>query len=234
MRIISKFHDYYDSVQSYGTDDTLYVRKTETIENESIYNYFKDILDKATTTMYRDLHFGVFIDEVTVILFCGKVYTLLVCRTPKKSRGHIQTFDHHVLYDTDSFSKLINKKDKKAVKEFNNSRSWRANTRRKLDKFFSYSGSIYGDALELHFEYKTPIIKLSKDPRNGISIEKDSELKRYKFFKVLDTYTCFQELSMFISGVMGGQCPPMIEISDKVRLEKHGFDKWSFRKHKDD
>ena len=39
-----------------------------------------------------------------------------------------------------------------------------------------------------------------------------------------------QELSMFVDGVMAGQMPPMVEVSNEVRVHKAGFDKWSFRK----
>ena len=37
MRIISKFHDYYDSALSYGADDTLvYLRHTEEISAKNV------------------------------------------------------------------------------------------------------------------------------------------------------------------------------------------------------
>ena len=61
-------------------------------------------------------------------------------------------------------------------------------------------------------------------------------LRAYEFMKRLDAFTMFQELSMFIGGVLPGGQSPMVKIADeKVRIHKAGFDpKWSFRKHKDD
>jgi len=53
-----------------------------------------------------------------------------------------------------------------------------------------------------------------------------------EFFKIVDPFTAFQELSMFIGGIMGGKSPIMIEVADKDRIAKHGFDKFSFRKEK--
>jgi hypothetical protein len=51
----------------------------------------------------------------------------------------------------------------------------------------------------------------------------------------MDPFTLFQELSMFVGGVLPRNPNPMVEITDdKVKVAKHGFDKWSFRKHKDD
>ena len=56
-------------------------------------------------------------------------------------------------------------------------------------------------------------------------------LKRFDFVKVLDPYTAYQELSMWVGGVLAGESPKMVKItSDKVLLEGHGFDNvFSFR-----
>jgi len=56
-------------------------------------------------------------------------------------------------------------------------------------------------------------------------------LKDIGFMRALDTYTAFQELSMFVGGVMARPGKPMVEITDdKVIAAKHGFDNWSFRR----
>lgn len=56
-------------------------------------------------------------------------------------------------------------------------------------------------------------------------------LKDLEFFKAVDAYTMFQQLSMWIGGVLPRSPNPMVEITDdKVKAHKHGFDKWSFRK----
>jgi len=228
MRIISKFHDYYDSVQGYGTDDILYIRKTEYIKDVKLYEHFKDIL-KCVVVINASREYNSYdinVPEIGLIVFCAKIYPYMIC--------HINENKKHVVYSTDEFYKLIDPKDKKALKHFEDKNYWRDNTRRWLDEFFSYSGKDYKECMELHFKYKTPIIRVSNQLTNKHTTKKDPALKNLKFFKVLDTYTCFQELSMFVGGVMGGKCPPMVEISDEVRLAKHGFNKWSFRKQKGD
>jgi len=56
-------------------------------------------------------------------------------------------------------------------------------------------------------------------------------LKELDFVRVIDTYAAFQELSMFVGGVMSRPGAPMVEITDdRVKAAKHGFDNWSFRK----
>ena len=60
-------------------------------------------------------------------------------------------------------------------------------------------------------------------------------LTEYDFQKAMDPFSMFQEISMFVSGVLPRNPNPMVEITDdKVKVAKHGFDKWSFRKHRDD
>lgn len=56
-------------------------------------------------------------------------------------------------------------------------------------------------------------------------------LKGLGFAKALDPYTAFQELSMWIGGVLGGTSPEIVTIKDdKTLIEGHGFDNvFSFR-----
>ena len=67
------------------------------------------------------------------------------------------------------------------------------------------------------------------------STEQGYALKDIEFARAVDPFTLFQEISMFVGGVLPRNTNPMVEIVDQVvKAEKHGFDKWSFRKHKDD
>lgn len=55
-------------------------------------------------------------------------------------------------------------------------------------------------------------------------------LKDYEFQKILDPYSCYQELDMFISNLAINEVIP--EMADKDKIASHGFDSWSFRRHK--
>jgi hypothetical protein len=59
-------------------------------------------------------------------------------------------------------------------------------------------------------------------------------LKQMDFQKVMDPYTLFQELSMFVGGVLPRSGNPIVEITDnKIKIAKHGFNHpLSFRKQK--
>jgi len=67
---------------------------------------------------------------------------------------------------------------------------------------------------------------LSPDVRKGSYNEC---LKGLDFFKVIDTYTAFQELQMFLGG-MARPNKPIPQVPDKDMVSIKGFDKWSFRK----
>jgi hypothetical protein len=54
-------------------------------------------------------------------------------------------------------------------------------------------------------------------------------LKKYSFFKMRDPFSAHQELYQFVGGYLKQPTRPMVEISDKDKVHKHGFDKWSFR-----
>jgi hypothetical protein len=54
-------------------------------------------------------------------------------------------------------------------------------------------------------------------------------LKQYEFQRQIGAVEAFQEISMFISGVLGAPSSPMIELQDKDRIVAHGFDAHSFR-----
>jgi len=53
-------------------------------------------------------------------------------------------------------------------------------------------------------------------------------LKDLEFFKLIDTFTAFQELQMYF-GAMAQPNKPIPHISDKDMVSIKGFDKWSFR-----
>ena len=59
----------------------------------------------------------------------------------------------------------------------------------------------------------------------------DPCLKDFHFNKVIDAYTAFQEIDMFLGGVLGDASDPPSPMTDRDKIVSHGMDlKWSFRK----
>jgi hypothetical protein len=60
------------------------------------------------------------------------------------------------------------------------------------------------------------------------------DLKDLEFYKTLDAFSVFQEIEMWVGGVLAAAGNPMVQITDdKIKVAKHGFDKFSFRKGKE-
>jgi len=85
------------------------------------------------------------------------------------------------------------------------------------------------DVLELFYAYKTPQFVLYNRGEDNLKI--NGSLKDVQFYKVFDPYQALQEIEMYVTGVLGANNKPMIEISDEHKIVGHGFDpKYSFRK----
>ena len=55
-----------------------------------------------------------------------------------------------------------------------------------------------------------------------------------EFFRTCNPYTTYQNLSMFIGGILTKETNPTVDISDKDMVIKKGLDKWSFRRMRGD
>ena len=227
MRIISKFKDYYDSVQSYGYDPSImYIRKKkeilyETKEYDDIFEYVKKIMDGLHYLRYDFSDMLVF-SEICVLLFCNKIYPYIVLT--------FSDYKYHC-YSSEEVEDIIKKfYSKNTVNCYMTSKfGCGVNNKTNVDHFFSYSGKTITNQIDLHFKYNSPIIKISKEKY----VEINPVLRYVEFFKIIDTFNTYQEISMFMGGIIGNQKPKVKEIDDKTRLEKHGFNKWSFRKEKE-
>lgn len=216
MRIISTFKDYYDSVQAYGQDKSLiYLRKKDRIEikEKKVQKFLQDlprggeIRKKRNSGLTETIYYS-----GTFIGFCGQFYPCIY------------------------FSKTTNEEEKIAysleqVIEFGADPDY-GYPFYSIKELFNLNNKILND---LFVKYKTPIITFGWEwnDRNGIRdwyIETNSSLKDWHFQKIKDPFTAFQEISMFISGVLGTPEKEMIKISDNDMRDKKGFDKWSFRK----
>ena len=97
------------------------------------------------------------------------------------------------------------------------------NSEKNLRNFFSTNYSV--DSYTFLVENKISICIMSRD-----NIKFNVKLSDYDFYKKFDTYTAYQELDMWISGILAYPQNIMLEVEDKIKLTKHGFDnKYSFR-----
>lgn len=228
MKIISKFHDYYDSIAKHGQDDKIiYLRKNieEEISNKSL---------PEVKQSYRSKNYSKYIEndwffDFFYLGFCGKIYPVIRSESSLDSNKTIHF--SYSLQDFEDFCKNngIKISYKKGsflkymysfldYKHINQLRSFFSNEKMKeLEKVF--------------YEKNVPVFIYKSSTTNSKKILiLNPCLKDIQFYKEKDTYTCFQDLSMFIGGVLKSSENQMITISDEDKISKHGFDKWSFRK----
>jgi hypothetical protein len=58
------------------------------------------------------------------------------------------------------------------------------------------------------------------------------KLADIEFYRLFEVNKCYQELDMFIGGVLANN-PTVDPIPDKYKIQQHGFDNKSFRKGKE-
>jgi len=239
--MIGKLHDYYDGLMAYGQDDTLTFHR-ETIEHKSKSQELKDAaelvgLDEFRRGYYNDRfmypqtelttkNFDRHLVKTIMVGFCGKVYfglsvEIIDPKTYIKTTKYIYTHDDAAKLDLKY--EYITQFERQFFNEGKRTR-WLSNVMSKYSHLFSGI-----DATEFSIKYKVPyfVIEMSQGMVDKVTFV--PELKKYEFQKVVDPYTAYQELSMFLGGVMPRQMPEMVEISDKDRIAQHGFNKLSFR-----
>jgi len=248
MRILSKFHDYYDGVMAHGMDKELvYVReqKVRQVDEEHV-SFFENV---------NEWMFGCpngYTIEPGVVLFCGKQFPFfrLIFNEFDMSRSKPITMYPYDVKNTDMFANQTytkymldqyygtNLTGKNRI--YKKSRSMRKRTtyREKIEKFFTSVPFKQRNVDEFHYIEKSPVIIIEENHTKGFDlggfgyskiITINPCLRDVEFYKVVHAFTAFQEISMFLGGVLGVGTPKMVAVSDIVRAHKHGMDKTSFR-----
>ena len=244
MRIISKFKDYYDGVQGYGThdDELVYVRSQhELAANFSDTNNRKNagqhelvrMLNKAGNRIPPALDsFG-----RGVINFCGKRYPFW-CVTDYSIKGACKTLG---FYDYDSIMTYLTQQPlpehvfayNQLMRSDKRYRMWNKalsqDTWNAFVSSFTSDNALHHKSDELFLFFNSPIIvyyEFGHEKRVIIN----ANLSQFSFARVVDPFTAFQEISMFVgNNLANNENPDDLAMTDVQRAATKGFDKWSFR-----
>lgn len=237
MRIYSKFNDYYDSIQAWGQDPNLiYYRQSVSTSIDSHTNssaiFGKDfeLYHKMYRGYYRELPSSIEFEKF-YIGFCGKIYPMIKIKMYKSYPlvGMVET----CVSDTDGLFKHLIATDSKRMKPI--IERWCTRSKKIMygyskdhfDKWFELKGS--EKFLQYFIDNKIVCCTVRRVER-VVQFVINPRLKELDFVRVYNPFDAYQEISMFLGGVLGNESAPMITIEDKYRIENHGFDKWSFRK----
>lgn len=228
MRIISKFRDYYDIGLGMGYDENVVFvreraehpseRNKASPEVEAMKNAFDDCWGDIRVTYdgdrikrhHRLMFRGTYSLDVFQIFFCGNIYHV------------VRSYDHDQ-WTRGETGFVINRTDSEFLASVSDApaRWYGQASPEELAKM------IY-DAKPIDPE---PFIEAGVSvavwgPENFVVNE---ELKQFQLASVIDPYTAFQELSMWVGGVLAVK-ETIKEIPDEYKLLGKGFDRWSFKR----
>lgn len=244
MRIISNFHDYYDPVQAQGQDqECVWVREPYT------YRFLGDV---PSLKYYNSKSASPYI-----IGFCGKIYPMLIVHSNDISQKaycySLEEVDEFIedIYKPKQIAHYRNEGKLKYKNSINLKRY-------SIKKYFQECEEIQIKYESIFIDNNCPVFIIEpsgthnkwneivfhgiKDRENAVipnmtQIKKHSfkwrsiiTLEDLKFYQQVDVYQSFQEIYMYLSGVLGHSNPHVPDMDDKTKRDIHGFDNMSFKK----
>lgn len=235
MRLISKFHDYYDAAQGQGVDLTrVFLRQTVEVTGASRNEAqvpaqaraFFEMARGATSSerRYNIAHKDEVLETVNfgLVFFAGRLYPF---GTVTIRERHTYGLHTQFYYSLESLEHAIERFDvdlrgKKTKRRF----PWSPFAARNVEPFFALQGS---EALRA--KATETGLSIASYTRSFDQLQVNPRLSDFQFFKALDAWQAYQELAMYVGNLAAPERIP-VSISDKDRIYQHGFDKMSFRK----
>lgn len=247
MKIISKFKDYYDSLQTH--EGELYLREKSLLKDNISLKTPCNI--SSSYPLYRSNK----IIREYLVGFCGKLYCgLLMYDTYEKiqdlegfsfTRNGKRQFPKNTklcwkIEDVDKVFENSKYKDH-YYNGISKEHYWKisnfeaAHTRNNFQKFFTVNET------KANFDLSVPVFVVERPCElitEGFNIKKTNQatflndcLKDIEFFKIMPVNQAFQEIEMFVNNIAKPEKP--IPVPDDVTMaEIKGFTKYSFRKDK--
>lgn len=177
MRIVSKFHDFYDLGLKLGYDSHVdYIRtkrEVELTEDRALREVFKGIIPLA-----RSWTSGVYLEYV-VIGFCGAFYPLIVV----KRYGQEPVYS----YSLEELAQVIE------------ITRWS-----KYKEFYDTVKSLKSDELFIANQAPIVIVELNGDKSKATW---NGFLKPYNFVRIVDPFQAFQKIEMFLGNMAAPEKP---------------------------
>lgn len=213
MRIISSFIDYYDTIskQYPGDQKRVFVRESEEVFCDRKY---------GTNYGYTNHSSGMIHIYSSYLIFCNIVIPFIEI---------YNTDSRNFYYDSET---LFRKNPE--LLDFKPPRYKRVRMMVNTDELKNHFNSTFKhNTLKLHRGLSSAYILFS--PTNNYRREKITIypiLKDIDLFRRMDPITCWQKIEQFLTNEMVPPDEIKMKISDQLKAETHGFDKYSFRKDK--
>ena len=226
MRIISKIHDYYDSAMSLGVDtNRVFVRENRDPIYINNTNRSTRYFDKESSTNSYYIKF-------LLIGFCGEMFPCI------RYQGYgVNNSEPKYIYTNEALSIEL-PKGKPIVGYDQNDiefiKQWLNKGVIKSIWYAPHDNNKYMNSFKhIFMTYKTPYFVIDFPYRTPPRCNLMPILRDYKFYKIKDSYTAYQDIDMFLHNQLCDMDNPHIEpIPDVIKAQSKGFNKYSFRKDK--
>jgi hypothetical protein len=242
MRIISNEHDYYDGVQATGQERSVVYARTPVTLDPRQAPHTPEMLS------LRPIRFAIGREAERrfdkrlpariapfAIVFCGRIYygarliAPLACFDPDTQRRQVESVIH---YDPKALARdyqALRADRRLGAKSQRRRFRWGFDCLR-LQELMARNG----DERLAEPLAEAGITILTAAPgtreRGEIVFERDSLLAPYEFYQLFDAWSAFQEIAMWIGGVMARPERAAAPIGDEDLARAKGFDEWSFRR----
>lgn len=236
MLINSKFRDFYDNCAGYGVDTSVrYNREEERVrmlpdyktarkdEVDPIYKKLISACDgwgRALTGDFADTMYRRDPYTIGVFGFCGVLHRVVVYQERKTTENSIKYGSS--FFDVETYRTAFSKHEMPQEWEGHH-RNWR--TEKTL--FEDFEVPLSRENVEVFTDLGVPMFLVFDN-----TLIKNPYMKEWGLTKFKDGVSVFQEISSFISGVLGTANQMKHIASDQELIQAHGFDKQSFRKRK--
>lgn len=226
MKLISKFHDYYDGVVGTTRSDPsiLFIREQrDIIKNDG----------KFKVVYYRDNN-NIYEFYLGVVGFCGTIYPFVMAEEISLGYAHSNTKYYYTIDDFFAEYKGISNSKKNNYHTISHVRteveSWLKDG--EYRNWWQLYYKVYEDKQlkELFLKERIVYFAIHGSKETPIKIKVYPNLKEMEFYKKFDSYTTFQMIEMYLSNQLIQHDTKIINISDKLKAQSKGFNKWSFRK----
>ena len=249
MRIISKYHDYYDAALAYGADErVVYKRVPEELKPLPVEwqfmrpaPHFIDGL-RSKTLDFRKHWFNI---RPVVVVVAGKIYHGIGVAKKYKNSFFNPHDEEEFFYDLDAYKAHFEENKIPHPKLTKRETHYRRKFGRREPWWLGYLNYVEGaekwftverpdEHRDFFIERKIPIATSTTTERyrrnSDDSVELNGNLKKYQFYRRLDAFQTYQELDMFVAGTMTQEDNPMASIGDEDLARAKGFDCYSFKK----
>lgn len=209
------FRDYYDHAVGYGIDEKVHYNRFQ----KAVGIQLKSFADRPT---HR---------RSGILGFCGFLYPFIHIRRYDKKHefDYVDEYDGRVVEEFYAFSVDDYRTTKDDWYDYSDDFGFEDDWRGVKLKQFFLDWSKNDDGVFLEFRVPIWAMHFYSDGLNGIL---NPELKGFGFERIKDSFTAFQEISMYLANILVEQKPVAV-VDDKHRIQQHGFDlKESFRNTK--